>query len=198
MSSTEMPFGTMPPPDVVELLVHQHTRIRDLMMAVMATTGEPRKVAFRELVHLLSVHEAAEEEVVHPVARHRLSDGESIVDDRLQEERNAKEMLEQLDGVDPDDAEFLPLFLRMRAAVITHAVAEQRYEFSYLRQKVPAAELAGMRVLVQVAEKVAPTHPHAGAESATANVVLGTPAAIVDRVKDAIRSVRDAASGSRG
>jgi hypothetical protein len=48
-----------------------------------------------------------------------------------------------------------------------------------------------MRLLVQAAEKLAPTHPHPGVQSATANVVVGTPTAIFDRARDAIRAVRE-------
>ncbi len=183
-----MPYGVLPEPDVVDLLLQQHTQIRDLMMEVLACSGEERRSAFRELVRLLSVHEAAEEEVVHPVARRNVAAGESIVDYRLSEEHKAKEMLEQLDGMDPDDAEFLPLFLRMRAAVIAHAICEQRYEFNNLRKEVSPAQLQSMRIMVKAAEKMAPTHPHAGVESATANVLLGTPTAIFDRARDAIRA----------
>lgn len=194
---TAMPYGVLPAPDVVDLLVEQHYRIRDLMADVLATTGEPRRTAFRELVRLLSVHETAEEEVVHPAARHEVAAGDSIVDDRLGEERSAKEVLEQLDGMDTDDEErFLPLFRAMRAAVLDHAVSEQRYEFSRLRQNADPTQLVAMRTLVEAAEKAAPTHPHPGVESATANIVVGTPPAIVDRVRDAIRNLREAAGRS--
>lgn len=191
-----MPYGVMPKPDVVELLLHQHMQIRDLMMEVMAFGGEQRREAFRELVRLLSVHETAEEEVVHPVARRNVDQGEPIVSDRLDEERVAKELLEQLDGMDPDDEQFLPLFLEMRNAVITHAVYEQRYEFNRLRQHCSPRELQGMRGLVKAAEATAPTRPHAGVESATANLLLGPPTAIMDRTRDAIREARDGGTRS--
>jgi hypothetical protein len=190
------PYGFLPPPDVVDLLLEQHSRVRDLMAEVVVTTGEPRKRAFRELVHRLSVHEAAEEEVVHPTTRRAGEAGEAIVTDRLQEERDAKEMLRLLDGMDPDDPDFLPLFMTLRQAVITHAVAEQRYEFNTIRKDVRESERLGMRALVQAAEAIAPTHPHPGVESATANVVVGTPAAIFDRARDAVRALR--ARGQRG
>jgi hypothetical protein len=95
-----------------------------------------------------------------------------------------------------DDPGFLPLFMRMRKAVITHAVYEQRYEFSYLRNKVNTAELAGMRALAVAAEATAPTHPHAGVESATANLLLGPPTAIMDRARDAIRTAQERLSSS--
>lgn len=194
-TAIEMPYGVMPEPDVVDLLMEQHTRIRDLMADVLSTGGDQRRTAFRELVRLLSVHETAEEEVVHPAARHGMAAGDGIVDDRLGEERSAKEVLQQLDGMDPDDEErFLPLFRAMRAAVLDHAVSEQRYEFSRLRQNVDPKQRVMMRGLVAAAEKAAPTHPHPGVESATANIVAGTPTAIMDRARDAIRTLREGAS----
>ncbi len=190
-ATTAMPFGVLPKPDVVDLLLEQHMRARDLMTEVLLGTGEERKTAFRELVRLLSVHEAAEEEVVHPTTRRAAVAGAGIVADRLKEEHDAKQMLKLLDGMDPDDADFLPLFMTMREAVISHAVAEQKYEFNNLRKEVGAGERAGMRALVQAAEMIAPTHPHPGVQSATANVVVGTPTALFDRARDAIRALRE-------
>lgn len=40
---------------------------------------------------------------------------------------------------------------------------------------------------VKAAEAMAPTHPHPGTESATKNLLVGTPVAMMDRVRDAIR-----------
>lgn len=186
-----MPYGEMPPLDVVGYLVGQHTQIRDLMRVVLIGDAEQRREAFQLVVHMLSVHEAAEEEVVHPVARRNLDAGAEIIDDRLAEERAAKELLEQLEQLDPDNASFPADFQLLRTAVLTHAVSEQRYEFSGLRKDVGTAERATMMRLVKAAESIAPTHPHPGVESAKANVVLGTPVAIKDRAKDAIRRAQD-------
>ncbi|MEA5363196.1 hypothetical protein VA596_26945 [Amycolatopsis sp., V23-08] len=48
--------------------------------------------------------------------------------------------------------------------------------------------LRAMAVTVRLAEAVAPTRPHAGVESAKANLLLGPPVAIMDRARDAIRA----------
>ncbi|MEQ4299909.1 hypothetical protein ABNF97_00730 [Plantactinospora sp. B6F1] len=42
---------------------------------------------------------------------------------------------------------------------------------------------------VRAAEAVAPTRPHPGVESATANLLLGPPVAVVAAVRNAIRGV---------
>lgn len=193
----EMPYGVLPPPDIVDYLVDQHMQIRDLAYEVLRTGGDRRREAFTSLVSLLSVHETAEEEVVHPAARGALAALQPLVDARLTEEREAKEMLQRLEDLDVEDPEFEPLFQQLRTAVISHALYEQRYELSRLRQHLPTAQRATMRGLAAAAERTAPTHPHPSAQSATANMLVGPLASIVDRTRDAIRDAIRAAREKR-
>ncbi|WP_228982026.1 hemerythrin domain-containing protein [Streptomyces sp. DH12] len=173
--------------DVVSLLMRQHGDIRNLFDEVERTAGDERRDAFRRLVRLLAVHETAEEEVVHPFARRNLPGGEEVVEDRLAEERAAKETLSALDDMDPDDPKFLPRLLELRIDVQEHARAEERYEFTHLRRGADASALASMARGVKAAEAMAPTRPHPGVESAAANMALGPVAALMDRTRDAVR-----------
>ena len=181
---------TMPDTDVIELLLHQHSLIQDLFTQIETATGQERRQTWERLVRLLAVHETAEEEIVHPAARRAIANGDAIVDERLQEEHDAKELLERLDGMDPEDEQFMPRMRELRDSVLEHARAEERYEFSYLQSSSSPAQRRVMATMVRAAEAAAPTHPHAGVESATANVLIGTPTAIMDRVRDAIRKAR--------
>jgi hemerythrin superfamily protein len=178
---------TMQENDVIDLLLRQHTLIRELFDEVERSQGEQRKEAFSRLVRLLAVHETAEEEIVHPYARRKLVGGDTIVDNRLQEEEEAKEMLSRLDDMDATSPEFAQEFGRLRASVFAHAAAEERYEFSELKAATNEAERRAMAVGVKAAEAMAPTHPHPGTESATKNLLLGPPIAIMDRARDVIR-----------
>ncbi|MGK5637527.1 hemerythrin domain-containing protein [Streptomyces sp. URMC 126] len=176
-----------PDTDVVGLLTAQHGWIRDLFDEVERTEGDERRDAFRRLVRLLAVHETAEEEVVHPFVRRSVDGGKDIAEDRLAEEREAKEALKRLDGMDPDDPEFLPGLLALRSAVTEHARAEERYEFAQLRRLDDPGKLAAMARSVKAAEAMAPTRPHPGVEGAAKNMTLGPLAALVDRTRDAVR-----------
>ncbi|MFI7321256.1 hemerythrin domain-containing protein [Streptomyces venezuelae] len=173
--------------DVVSLLMRQHGDIRNLFDEVEASNGEERRAAFRHLVRLLAVHETAEEEVVHPFSRRALPGGEQVVEDRLAEERAAKETLAALDDVDTDDPKFMPQLLKLRKDVQEHARAEERYEFSHIRRSTDVTNLAAMAKAVKAAEAMAPTRPHPGVESGAANMALGPVAALMDRTKDAVR-----------
>ncbi|KAA0931840.1 hemerythrin domain-containing protein [Streptomyces apricus] len=176
-----------PDTDVVALLMRQHGDIRNLFDEVEAAEGDARQEAFRRLVRLLAVHETAEEEVVHPFVRRNVTGGEQVVDDRLAEERSAKETLSALDDMDTNDPKFMAHLLALRADVQEHARAEERYEFTHLRRSADAAGLALLAKGVKAAEAMAPTRPHPGVESAAANMALGPVAALMDRTRDAVR-----------
>ena len=173
--------------DVVELLKGQHTRIRELLDEVAASRGDERKQAFHELVRLLAVHETAEEEVVHPFARHNIDGGEAVVKDRIEEEEHAKQALARLDDMDPGLPEFFDQFAALRQDVLAHADAEERYEFAHFDRVADRGKLENLARAVQAAEALAPTRPHPGTDTAVKNVAVGPVAAAVDRTRDAVR-----------
>jgi hemerythrin superfamily protein len=188
--------------DVVELLLGQHMRIRDLFAEVAGATGEARRTAFENLVRLLAVHETAEEEVVHPLARRVIEGGDEIVDERLEEENQAKQMLSDLEAMGPDHDEFPELLGRLRDAVLLHAHREEHYEFRYLHKHYDPGQLAKLAAAVRAAERFAPAHPHPGVETTAGNLATGPVLALFDRVKDAVRGVmsseNDQGGGSDG
>ena len=181
--------------DVITLLTKQHARIRDLFDAVENATGAERRRRFEELRRLLAVHETAEEMIVHP--RARLGEGgNDVVDARLAEEHDAKVVLSRLDGMETSDSDFTPTLAQLRSAVLAHADSEEREEFPLLEADTDERTRTLMAAAVRAAEALAPTRPHPGAESATVNLAVGPVASVVDRTRDAVRSVLD--RGRRG
>ena len=173
--------------DVVEFLVGQHNLIKDMFDDVLSASGDDaRQEAFVNLRQLLAVHETAEEMVVHPRARGELTDGDAIVDARLQEEHEAKQQLSELEGMDVDSQEFLDALKVFRDAVVEHAEREELEEFDLLQRELAPEELKRMTSAVRAAEAIAPTRPHPGVESAKLNFAVGPFASIVDRARDVI------------
>ncbi|GLY67850.1 hemerythrin domain-containing protein [Amycolatopsis taiwanensis] len=174
--------------DVVTLLERQHEEIRQLFTEVEDAGNAHRAQAFGELVKLLSVHETAEEELVHPEVRQQQG-GEPIVEARIREERRAKELLSSLDELGPDAEGFDTLLRELRDDVLAHADHEEQEEFPLLRRTSDEKRLRAMADTVRAAEAIAPTRPHPGVESPGEHLVLGPPTALMDRARDAIRSV---------
>jgi hemerythrin superfamily protein len=172
---------------VIDLLREQHEKIRKLFARVEKSTGKAREEAFEELRCLLAIHETAEEEVVHPFARRTIGNGERIVDARLKEEKEAKELLQQLEKIGTDSVEFESLFSRLHKAVESHAEHEEHVEFPDILAKSTPEQLRGMAVAVKAAEAIAPTHPHPGIETPAKHIALGPVTSVIDHARDAIR-----------
>jgi len=170
--------------DVVAFLTAQHQQVRTLLGEVLATTGEERQRCFDDVRELLARHETAEEMIVRPLTR-KASQGEQVADARMAEENEAKEVLAKLEKMDVDSAEFTTAFTDFRQSVLAHADAEEGQEFPLLRESTDSDALQKARSAVEVAEKMAPTHPHPSAKTTTMNYVAGPFAAMLDRARDA-------------
>lgn len=175
--------------DVIELLLQQHNEIKALFARVKTTGGDAQQAAFQDLVRLLAVHESAEEQVVHPAARHDA--GDAVVEARLHEESEAKHVLSDLYDLGVDSPEFPARFAAFEQAVVAHATHEEQEEFPLLRSNTEPDKLRRMAGAVRAAEAVAPTRPHPSAgESPAGNLVLGPPVAVFDKMRDAVRDWR--------
>jgi len=182
--------------DGVRFLREQHDEIRSLLREIAKAEGEPRRAPFERLVRLLAVHETAQELVVYPMIRNVGADGDSIADRRLAEEESVKDELSELERLDVTSGEFERRFRELRKAVEGHAKSEEREVFPLIEQASDDKQLEGMARALKAAESMAPTHAHKAAPtSATGNLLVGPMVAVVDRVRDALRSATRTVSG---
>ena len=181
---------------VVDQLLQDHVEVRSLFTAFeTARAADERKEVFRHIVHDLSMHETAEEEVVWPVVRTDLADGTALADARVREEEESNRAMAKLETIDFDGADFAALFEEFRRAALNHAELEETQVFPGLRQLDPG-KLIPMGTLLDAAKKAAPTHPHPHVPgTATANLLAGPAAAVVDRTRDAMRKARQRLTG---
>jgi hemerythrin superfamily protein len=175
------------PDEVIAFLKAQHNLIEDMFDQVLhASDPEAREKPFVQLRQLLAVHETAEEMVVHPRVRREVDAVDSIVNARLEEEHEAKELLSRIEKIDITSQQFIEELTKLRDAVLDHALHEEKYEFPKLEQQLDADELKRLTSAVRAAEAIAPTRPHAGVESPMLNFAVGPFASMIDRARDLI------------
>jgi hemerythrin superfamily protein len=176
------------PDDVVAFLKAQHNLIEDMFDQVLrASDPAAREEPFVHLRQLLAVHETAEEMVVHPRARREVTNFDSIVDARLEEEHDAKQLLSRIEKMDITSQEFIDEFIKLRDAVLDHAQHEETYEFPKLEKELDDDESKKLTTAVRAAEAISPTRPHPGVESALMNFAVGPFASMLDRARDLIQ-----------
>ena len=175
----------LPEGDVIRILLEQHARIRDLFEDVKESEGPHKEQAFDELRALLAVHETAEEMVLRPVSQEVA--GEEVVEERNHEEQEANHVLEQLESMDVNSADFDEQLEMFEQAVDRHAEAEEHDEFPAILDSCDEERRAAMGKRLKAVEGIAPTHPHPStAGSPAAQWTVGPFASIIDRARDAL------------
>lgn len=176
-----------PQGDMIEILLDQHQRIRELFGQVKRASGERKQQAFDELRALLAVHETAEEMVLRPISSKDA--GAEVAGARNEEEREAARTLTVLEMMDVSGAEFDRMFAEFERAVLEHARHEEKDEFPLVRAREDQDALLAMGRTLRAVERIAPTHPHPStAGSPVAQWAVGPFASLVDRTLDAIKN----------
>lgn len=179
--------------DVLELLLEDHQRVKELFSRIAAETGSARQQLFDTLRESLVRHEVAEEEILRPLTKSSLADGEAIAARRIAEESEAEETLKKMEKSEIGSAEWEALFLELRGAVLEHAEKEETIEFPGLRASLSGGELEKAGKMLEKAKQMAPTHPHPGTPNTpAANMALGPLAALIDRARDAVARAKSA------
>ncbi len=174
--------------DIVTLLDADHRRVEQELARYESVTVDERESYFCELVHMLVAHEVAEEMVVYPAIRSDAPNGEAISKARIEEQSEAEEKLAVMEKLDGRSAEFATQFAELRAAVLTHAQAEEQEVFPVLRQVEDEATRVAMGAKYEKAKASAPTHPHPHApDTPPGNKLLGPVAALFDKARDAAK-----------
>jgi hemerythrin superfamily protein len=177
--------------DVVDILLAQHQRIGQLFDRLASATGTQKRELFEDLIRLMAVHEVAEEDLVHPLARRKTGSAPQVVDAHLQEEQQIKRSLVELYAFGTEHAEFDARLRQLRDIALAHFTHEERDELPHLRDTLRVLDLQRLGSVILSVEKRAPTraHPNVSA-SATVNLLVGPPLTVFDRVRDAVRDVR--------
>jgi hypothetical protein len=126
--------------DVVDLLLHQHHEVKRSLAEVETLEGDSRMAAFSRLEKLLSSHENAEQEVVHPVTRDQAGNP-ALAHDLVHDEDEATAVMSELHALGAGNPDFDPKFITLRDAVLGHNAREESEEFPLLRRTQSAQRL---------------------------------------------------------
>ncbi len=172
--------------DAIDVLIADHREVEQLFTQIESGAAG-KDEAVRKVIRELSIHAAIEEQVLYPVMRRALADGDAKVEEAIKEHQEAKEALadiEQLGDSPPREQKLQQLMEGVR-----HHVEEEEHElFPEMRSAVSEDELRKLGAALVAAKKMAPTHPHPNAPATPpGNIVAGAAAAVVDRARDALR-----------
>jgi hemerythrin superfamily protein len=178
--------------DAVSLIMSDHREVEGLFasFAGPAPADERAQIVGR-IIRELSVHAAVEEMILYPAVRREVADGERLADEAIREHQELKELLAELDGLDVADDRVPDIVGRVEAAVTEHVEEEEGELLPSLQSALRQDELEDMGRRIERAKAAAPTRPHPHApDSPPGNMIVGVPAGLVDRVRDALDPTR--------
>jgi hypothetical protein len=129
--------------DVIDLLLHQHHEVKRSLAEVETLEGDSKMAAFSRLEKLLSSHESAEQQVVHPVTRDHAGNPE-LAQDLVYDEDAAMVVMTELHSLGAGNPDFDPKFTALRDAVLGHNVREESEEYPLLRRTQSVQRLEEM------------------------------------------------------
>jgi hemerythrin-like domain-containing protein len=180
---------TMGSNDALDLLTSDHRRAETLFSQAGTRGSEAgREGVVRQIIEELSIHAAVEEQVLYPVVRREVPDGEQLADHSIEEHQEVKETLARLEDLGPGSPEAGDLLQNLITSVRQHVQEEESRIFPMLRSTLRPETLEEMGEAITKAKKMAPTHPHPKAPSkGPGAAVAGAAAGVADKVRDALK-----------
>jgi hemerythrin superfamily protein len=180
--------------DATQFLISQHREVDQLWSELRDARlggGAGAQDLAQKIVTALSQHDALETQLLYPELRGLGDEGEQLAKHSLDEHKQVRELLTQVDGKDPrDDAVFSTLSTCM-TAVMQHVQEEEGQVFPLLRQRCDSSRLHELGERMQSMMKMAPTHPHPHTpDSKLGATVAGTVAGMADKARDAVSGQR--------
>lgn len=153
--------------DAISFLRTDHEKVLamldELERGPVATTPEAlaeRKRLVTELVMAESAHEAVEEEFFWPSVQHWLDEGRALAAPALQQEQDAKYVLQRLEEMDAGETGFEALVSRITADGRAHIAYEEREVWPVVQEQMSPTELQSVGKKMEAAKTLAPTRPH--------------------------------------
>lgn len=119
------------PSDAIELLTDDHDQVKAMFEEYEDLSGDDSRddeklTLIQQICHELTVHAQIEEELFYPAARSALDD-EDIVDEAVVEHAGIKELVEELQAMEPSD-ELFDAKVNVLKEYVEHHVKEEEEE----------------------------------------------------------------------
>ncbi len=159
--------------EATTLLQRDHDAVRRLFQAFENADGNPSAQGelFAQIAEELEVHARIEEEVFYPAVRDAAPPADEdaamdLIDESREEHGEVRDLVEEIDALDPIDEEFPKQVKKLHKAVERHASEEEKEMFPFARQHLDPVQLADLGARMEARKKeLSPRDPHARVES---------------------------------
>ena len=199
------------PESVITILTRDHRTVDELFKKFEQTTNRAHKTRAELVTTItreLSIHAGVEETVVYPRFRKAGKEIKDKVLEGLEEHHVVKELLAELEHMEPGDERFEAKVQVLIENVRHHVKEEEGDMFPRAKKALSDSELRDLGEAVEAARSMVPTHPHPNAPDEPPGNLANVAVAGLDRAKDTaaaaieatghvVRETRKAVTGDR-
>ncbi|HVF33414.1 MAG TPA: hemerythrin domain-containing protein [Acidimicrobiales bacterium] len=139
--------------DAITLLKQDHKTVRGLFAQFEKTSDGPRREQIvAEIVRELTVHAEIEEEVFYPAVRREVPDVEDEILESYEEHRVAVWLMDQLQGLTPEDERYEARVMVFKEVVDHHVKEEEEEWFPKVREDLGRKELGALGAALEEAK----------------------------------------------
>eukprot|EP00878_Enallax_costatus_P005548 GHUV01005821.1.p1 GENE.GHUV01005821.1~~GHUV01005821.1.p1 ORF type:complete len:201 (+),score=65.78 GHUV01005821.1:574-1176(+) len=166
---------------------HEHMKGMYRQMKDSMTTDEQKQQLAWQIIHDLTVHSLAEEEVLYPAMTSVM--GTETRDHALSEHKTMKDILSDLDAMTISTPGFNDKMHILMVALDHHTKEEEEEMLPEFASKVDRDMLEKMAESFEASKKRVPTRPHPAApdKPITGNIIGNTLTAPIDKIRDMAR-----------
>lgn len=144
--STGKSAGAAKGPDAITLLKADHRAVEKLFGQFEKARDENRKKALADEICLeLKIHTQIEEEIFYPACRDALDD-EDLIDEAVVEHAAAKELIGEIEGMEPSDDLYDAKVTVLQEQIEHHVEEEEKELFPKARKAKMDAKAIGERL----------------------------------------------------
>lgn len=131
--------------DAIDMLTNDHREVEELFKkyeALKEGQNDKKKILADQICTALTVHTMIEEEIFYPAVRAQAQGSDELLDEALVEHASAKELIAQLQEMDPGD-ELYDAKVKVLSEQIDHHVQEEEKEM-FPKAKKARLDLAAL------------------------------------------------------
>lgn len=176
--------------NVIEILSADHreveamfTELETLMQSRSGTDDQLRRDLVDQVTIELVRHAVAEEVVVYPAVKDKVSADEA--ERAKREHAEAEKTMKRLERLDPNDDTFNDELRRLMGEIRAHVIEEEGEMFPRMREMMTPDELVTLGSRVDSIKAMAPTRPHPSVPNDPGKrLAIGPVAGLFDRLRD--------------
>lgn len=176
--------------NVIEILSADHreveaifTELETLLQSRSGTDDQVRRDLVDQVTIELVRHAVAEEVVVYPAVKDKVSAEEA--ERAKREHAEAEKTMKRLERLDPNDATFNDELRRLMGEIRAHVIEEEGEMFPRMREMMTHDELVTLGSRVDSIKAMAPTRPHPSVPNDPGKrLAVGPVAGLFDRLRD--------------